>query len=106
MKKIWIFFWGFTFLCIVVPLCIAGTLTYQYDNLNRIIRVEKAGEYYIEYSYDAAGNRSQVGTILQMPALDHDADGDFDGEDLYALSLTGPSASIIQSFALRFGLNN
>ena len=34
--------------------------TYQYDALNRLVRVEYAGGKAIRYSYDAAGNRTRV----------------------------------------------
>lgn len=35
----------------------ADTVTYYYDELNRLIRVEYSNGKVIEYSYDAAGNR-------------------------------------------------
>jgi YD repeat-containing protein len=105
IKSLWIVFFVSICFCFV-PLCISGTITYEYDKLNRIMKMEKAGEYAIEYSYDAAGNRSQVITQLQTPAFDSDGDGDIDGEDLHDFLLSGPSGGLLQSFALQFGLKN
>ena len=34
----------------------AGTITYQYDNLNRLTRVDYPNGNFIEYTYDATGN--------------------------------------------------
>jgi len=65
--------------------------------------MEKADEYVIEYMYDAAGNRSQVTTHVQVPDFDHDSDGDLDGEDLHDLALRSPSGKILKAFALQFG---
>lgn len=68
--------------------------------------MEKAGEYSIEYSYDAAGNRSQVITQIHTPAFDNDGDGDIDGEDLHDFLLSGLPGGLLQSFALQYGLKN
>src|SRR3990170_6791398 len=35
----------------------AATITYTYDSLNRLTRVDYGNGYTIEYTYDAAGNR-------------------------------------------------
>ena len=65
-----------------VSLASAGTITCEYDDLNRIVKMEKSEDYIIEYSYDDAGNRTQ--TIIQVQSgLDHDSDGDIDGADLH-----------------------
>lgn len=36
----------------------AGSATYSYDSLGRLTRVEYSSGVVIEYTYDAAGNRS------------------------------------------------
>jgi len=84
-----------------------GTLTYEYDNLNRIVKVEKSGNYIIEYDYDAAGNRTTVTTLIQGPVYDHDADGDIDGLDLqaFASGFSG-SATELSDFSNIFGSQN
>jgi len=46
----------------------AETVTYTYDNLHRLIKVEYDDGTVIEYTYDAAGNRaSQKVTIPNLP---------------------------------------
>jgi YD repeat-containing protein len=47
---------------------------YEYDALGRLIRVAYASGAIVQYSYDAAGNRSQV--ISNLPALSRDAGSD------------------------------
>jgi len=42
----------------------AGTATYYYDDLSRLIRVEYDNGTKVEYSYDAVGNRTQKQTTI------------------------------------------
>lgn len=44
-------------LCLLSPLAWAETVTYTYDNLHRLIKVEYDDGTVIEYAYDAVGNR-------------------------------------------------
>ncbi|MBW1679898.1 MAG: RHS repeat protein [Deltaproteobacteria bacterium] len=48
----------------------AGTITYQYDRLNRLTRVEYPDGMSIRYTYDLSGNR----TLLEV-TMDEDHDG-------------------------------
>ena len=86
---------------------VCDTLTYEYDNLNRIIKVEKSGDYVIEYSYDTAGNRTSATTRIQGPVYDHDTDADIDGLDLqvFATGFTGSNIELTK-FANIFGTQN
>lgn len=86
---------------------VAGTVTYEYDNLQRIVKMEKAGDYIIEYAYDTAGNRTETITQIQGPVFDHDSDADIDGVDLhnFILSFDG-SAQSLYDFSQIFGTQN
>nr|WP_321400459.1 hypothetical protein [uncultured Desulfobacter sp.] len=84
----------------------AGTITYEYDDLNRIVKMEKSGDYIIEYSYDDAGNRTQ--TIIQVQSgFDHDSDGDIDGADLrnFISGFSGADQELLD-FSQIFGTQN
>nr|WP_319396425.1 hypothetical protein [uncultured Desulfobacter sp.] len=83
----------------------SGTIFYEYDNLNRITKMENSGVFSIEYSYDAAGNRTQSSVSVQGTAFDTDGDGDVDGEDLHAFvaDFSG-DAGALSSFANSFGI--
>lgn len=65
----------------------AGTVSYQYDDLNRLVMVVYQEGISISYSYDAAGNRTQkivtnnVDTDLDGLTDDVDPDDDGDGVD-------------------------
>nr|WP_321396305.1 hypothetical protein [uncultured Desulfobacter sp.] len=89
-----------------VSLASAGTITCEYDDLNRIVKMEKFEDYIIEYSYDDAGNRTQ--TIIQVQSgLDHDSDGDIDGSDLHNfLSDFSGSTQDLYDFSQLFGTQN
>jgi YD repeat-containing protein len=52
---------------IVLP-CFAETVTYQYDDLYRLIKATYSDGTIIEYTYDAAGNRHSVIKILPAQA--------------------------------------
>ncbi|MBW1940420.1 MAG: RHS repeat protein [Deltaproteobacteria bacterium] len=56
----------------------AGDVNYTYDALNRLTVAEKPGEYRIEYSYDAAGNRTYKVVELTVGAAGY---GILDAED-------------------------
>ena len=83
----------------------SGTVTYEYDHLNRIIKMENPGVFIIEYSYDAAGNRVQSNVSVQGTTFDTNGDGDVDGKDLliFAADFSGDS-STLSSFANNFGI--
>ena len=63
------------------------TIIYQYDDLNRLIRVEQPDGSSIDYDYDEVGNRmrKEVTPRASCPG-DANEDGDIDGDDLSALS--------------------
>ena len=51
------------FTLIALTPCFADTITYQYDDLNRVIRAENTTNgTVVEYQYDAVGNRTQKTT--------------------------------------------
>ncbi len=55
--------------------CTADAITYEYDSLNRLTRVVYDNKTAIEYSYDAAGNRTRkVSTLLADTSVDSSAD--------------------------------
>ena len=54
----------------------AATIQYEYDVLNRLIRVVYDGNTSIQYTYDAVGNRTQRIVIAQPPPT---LTGDFGG---------------------------
>ena len=61
---------------------IAGTLIYQYDELNRLIQAQYPDGTVIDYSYDVVGNRSKKEVKLEnLCEGDFDGDGDVDGSD-------------------------
>ena len=77
-----------SFLISVNPVS-AGSLTYTYDNLNRLIMAECSDGSVIEFTYDAAGNRitkevtpgnTCEGDVNEIPG-DLDGDCDVDGDD-------------------------
>ncbi len=69
--------------------------------------MEKSGNYIIEYSYDAAGNRAEAITEIQGPVFDHDTDGDIDGADLQQfISNFSESAEYLFDFSQIFGTQN
>ena len=100
------------FITITVLICsgfvgqaFSGTVTYEYDNLNRITKMENSGVFTIEYSYDAAGNRTQSTVSVQGTAFDTNGDGDVDGEDLHAFAadFSGEAGALL-FFANNFGI--
>ena len=50
---------------------LAGTVSYEYDNLHRLIRMEQLDGTVVVYTYDDAGNRTSKAVTL----LDSDGDG-------------------------------
>lgn len=58
--------------------CLAETITYEYDDLYRLIRATYSDGTVIEYTYDTAGNRLRV----EVKPGDSDGDGIPDNEDL------------------------
>ncbi len=85
----------------------AGTITCEYDDLNRIVKMEQSGDYIIEYSYDDAGNRTQTVIQVQSPVFDHDHDGDIDGSDLqnFISGFSGSDQDLFD-FSQIFGTQN
>ena len=53
---------------------IAGTLIYQYDELNRLTQVQYPHGTVIDYSYDVVGNRMSLVTTFPPPQDDHGND--------------------------------
>lgn len=86
-------------------LAFSETVTYEYDHLNRVIKMENPGVFIIEYSYDASGNRIQSSVSVEGTPFDTNGDGDVDGEDLYAFAtnFTGDTGAV-SSFANSFGI--
>ncbi len=86
---------------------IAETITCEYDNHNRIVKMEKSDDYVIEYFYDDAGNRTQTITQVQSPVFDHDSDADIDGADLqhFILNFSGSTGDLFD-FSQIFGTQN
>ncbi|KPL25656.1 MAG: hypothetical protein AMJ75_00065 [Phycisphaerae bacterium SM1_79] len=54
----------------------AATIQYEYDSLNRLIRVLYDGKASIEYAYDAVGNRTRRVVTTELPTT---LTGDFCG---------------------------
>lgn len=68
---------------LICSVAFAASGQYTYDNLNRLIKAEYDNGAVIEYSYDAAGNRtSRVVTAIPVCEGDFDGDDDVDGSDL------------------------
>ena len=65
------------------PIVSSSELTAVYDDLNRLVRLEKAGEYAVEYAYDQVGNRTAKTIMVANPGPDSDGDDDVDGTDLF-----------------------
>lgn len=59
---------------------LAGTVTYQYDSLNRLVGVAYADGRSIAYAYDPAGNRTRT-TVTGGEGPDTDGDGIPDATD-------------------------
>ena len=56
----------------------AATIIYEYDNLNRLTQIAYAEGTIIQYTYDAAGNRTQK---VVTNTIDQDSDGIADAVD-------------------------
>lgn len=77
------------FLCAVwLSIAIAGTATYQYDEHGRLKAVTHDSAASVVYSYDAAGNRTEVLTFLAPGAPS---------------SITVPSSSTTGSYTISWG---
>ncbi|MDX2440810.1 MAG: RHS repeat protein [Desulfobacterales bacterium] len=107
--QIWIVLMLLCMIAAFIPVSssFSGTVTYEYDRLNRIVKMEKPGEYMIEYTYDAAGNRMAAATLIEGAPFDDEGDGDVDGLDLqvFASGFTG-SGIELTNFANVFGTHN
>lgn len=81
---------GLTIACLMLfystYLSSAETIIYQYDDLNRLIRIEQPDGGSIDYDYDSVGNRiiREVTPRSSCPG-DIKGDGDIDGADLAML---------------------
>lgn len=82
----------------------ADSINYTYDELNRLVSIEKPDGYSIEYSYDAIGNRTVQVIQVMTPPYDYDKDGDVDGSDLadFCIEWDG-SSETLEDFAGLFG---
>jgi len=68
---------------LLCPVAFSASVQYTYDSINRLIKAEYDNGAVIEYSYDAAGNRtSRVVTAIPACEGDFDGDDDVDGSDL------------------------
>ena len=106
-RRIRIFLVPLTIILLFSSVGAAGTVTYDYDNLHRIVKMEKAGDYTIEYAYDTAGNRTETITQVQGPVFDHDSDADIDGADVHNFMLNfDGSAQALYDFSQLFGTQN
>ena len=82
---------------------LTAELTYEYDELNRLISIEQPGRYFIEYTYDEVGNR--ISKTVTPVSLDDDTD--FDGIDLYLFIMQwDETAGSLPDFAGLFGRSN
>ena len=102
MTRFWQKIIIFMMLCgVLVPLpSDSATLSYQYDNLNRLIRVHYEGGTVITYSYDAAGNRLSMDIVVNgMPLMgDLDDDGFINlGDAIVALQVLSNVETTIRS---------
>jgi YD repeat-containing protein len=78
---------------ILVNSSFAGLVTYTYDDLNRLEKVEYADGTVIDYYYDEVGNRQQkVVTLGNIPPT-ADPDGPYAGEEGQAITLDGSGSS-------------
>lgn len=74
---------GILLFLIFATVSVAGTILYQYDSLNRLIKATYPDGTVIQYTYDAAGNRltktvCQNGKCGEEPSVDikvNDSDG-------------------------------
>ena len=106
INKLYIAFLVVVSLVFLGSVIYAGTINYTYDELNRLISVEKPDEYRIEYNYDAAGNRTAKVIQLTTPSFDYDGDGDVDGSDLASFCTEWDGNSqMLEGFATVFGSN-
>ena len=97
---------GFLLVLLISHWVFAASVQYTYDSLNRLIRVEYDNGAFIEYEYDAAGNRTAkvVSAVAGCPGdLDHD--GDVDGSDL-AEYIEDTTVMSLSDFAGDFGKDN
>ncbi len=92
----------FTVLFINATTTSGSEMTYVYDELNRLERIEN-DEYVIDYFYDAVGNRTSKMTVVVSPSFDHDNDGDIDGLDLAVFAGGAGVSEKLARFADSFG---
>ena len=79
-----------------MPQALAGSISYSYDALGRLISVSGPG-YTVSYSYDAAGNRLQQVSTLTIPVPGPLTVPVPENATNYAItpSLTGPAATSV-----------
>jgi len=77
-KKILLVLVSLVVVAIALP-CLAGNVTYEYDDLYRLIKATYSDGTVIDYTYDEAGNRLSIITKkIFKHQVDFDGDGDSD----------------------------
>ena len=69
--------------CLLIVLCLLALLvtpssavTYEYDNLNRLVKATYEDGTVTEYTYDEGGNRLNMGTTVPDPDEGEPSDSD------------------------------
>lgn len=84
---------------------VADTIRYQYDETNRLKKVEKVDNFHVEYEYDGVGNRIAKTVQQTTSRFDIDHDKDVDGKDLQSFITTWHGdLEILADFANFFGM--
>ena len=86
---------GMTVIALIIASAIvyAGSVTYTYDSLNRLIKAEYEDGRIIQYSYDSAGNRTALYDSATPPVTTADPPGGFYSSASVTLTCTDMSGS-------------